>query len=420
MRRHPLVVLIPLLLFPRAASPQGDPLGPEFRVTTFTPSFQESSSAASAGGDFVVVWASRYGDGYGLGEFGIRGQRFDSAGNSLGTEFRVNTYTTGTQGNPAVGANGSGFVVVWQSKQSTYGFYPWDIFGQRYTASGAPVGAEFKVNTTGANYQRSPAVAIAPSGAFLVVWSRAGSAAPPGPYDVFGRLYDGSGAPQGPEFRVNTFTPFSQIAGSVAADPAGNFIVVWSEYQYGPRDVFGQRYAASGAPLGPEFRVNAYAGGSSGPAVATDPSGNFVVAWGDAFSGSPPAPGISARRFAPSGAPLGPDFRVNSSTTVGNFLPAVAVDAAGNFAIVWTIASASGTGDVFGQRFSSLSVPSGPEFRVNTTTVGWQRHASVASTPGGTLLVTWDSGPDTLRSDDVFAQRYGGIFPVELLHFRVE
>jgi hypothetical protein len=292
--------------------------------------------------------------------------------------------------------------------------------GQRYAASGAPIGPEFQVTTVSASYERYPKVAVAPSGAFMVVWDKAGGWAPPGPPDVYARFYDSSGAPLGPEFLVNTYWTFSQMGGSVAADPAGNFMVAWSDSRYTSVNVMGERFAPSGAPLGSEFRINATAGGSSGPAVAADPFGNFVVAWGDAFSGSPATPGISARRFAPSGAPLGPEFRVNTSTTVGNSLPAIAVDAAGNFVIAWVIAPTFGTGDVFGQRFSSLGVPSGPEFRVNTTTFGWQRQASVASTPGGTFLVTWESGPNNLVPDDVFGQRFGGIFPVELMHFRVD
>jgi hypothetical protein len=52
-----------------------------------------SSSIASAAGDFVVVWTGQFADGYGVGGPGIVGQRFDSAGNPLGVEFRVNTYT---------------------------------------------------------------------------------------------------------------------------------------------------------------------------------------------------------------------------------------------------------------------------------------------------------------------------------------
>src|SRR4029079_9629086 len=67
------------------------------------------------------------------------------------------------------------------------------------------------------------------------------------------------GTPVGPEFRVNTYTTGYQDTASVSADSAGNFIVVWDGQ--GADDpitgIFGQRFAASGTPLGPEFRVNA-------------------------------------------------------------------------------------------------------------------------------------------------------------------
>jgi hypothetical protein len=393
-------------------------------VNNLTPFSQGHSSVASPGGDFIVVWGSAFADGF---EWGVSGQRFDSAGNPLGTEFRVNTYTPDTQWYPAVGANAAGFIVVWESQHlvtpEPFPFYTFSVFGQRYAASGTPVGSEFRVNGPGNDLQDDLAVAVAPSGDFLVVWSRALGQAPPGPFDVFARRFDSYGLPQGPEFRVNAYAPTSsQAEGSVAADPSGNFVVVWSSNDYGADgwDVMGQRYAASGEPLGSQFRVNTYAPGKQrDPGVATDTSGNFVVAWGSEFSGSPPGPGLFAQRFTPSGVPLGPEFRVSTSTTGMKDEPAIAVDGGGNFVIAWH-APSFGTGDVFGQRFSSLGVPSGPEFRMNTTTAGWQRDPSVASTPGGTFLVTWDSGPDNLIPDDVYGQRFGGVFPVKLQDFRVE
>ncbi|HLF55336.1 MAG TPA: hypothetical protein VI942_00680 [Thermoanaerobaculia bacterium] len=45
------------------------------------------------------------------------GQRFDSTGSPLGTEFQVNTSTTDFQSDAAVAVDGSGnFVVTWQSE----------------------------------------------------------------------------------------------------------------------------------------------------------------------------------------------------------------------------------------------------------------------------------------------------------------
>src|SRR5438876_679559 len=86
------------------------------------------------------------------------------------------------------------------------------------------------------------------------------------------------GYPVGPEFRVNTYTTGCQGAPSVAADAAGNFVVVWSGGPVpGANDVYGQRFASTGTPLGSEFRINSYTTNSQGPAdVATDTLGNFV------------------------------------------------------------------------------------------------------------------------------------------------
>jgi hypothetical protein len=49
------------------------PLGPEFRVNTYTYSIQHDPSAAGdASGDFVVVWDSDLQDGSAIGTFGQR------------------------------------------------------------------------------------------------------------------------------------------------------------------------------------------------------------------------------------------------------------------------------------------------------------------------------------------------------------
>jgi hypothetical protein len=210
MHRTSFAALIAVLLVPRLASPQGEPLGPEFRVNTATSFSQGYAAVAAIGEDFVVVWQSQKADGSGSGGSGVVGQRFDGAGNPLGTEFRVNSYTIGPQRHPAVGGNASGsFVVVWEN--GPYGCGPpcppptgVKVTGQRYAASGAPLGPEFIVD--GASYEHNLRVTVAPSGAFLVVWSSVGGSAPPPPSDVFARLYDSAGVPQGAPFLVSART----------------------------------------------------------------------------------------------------------------------------------------------------------------------------------------------------------------------
>ena len=151
------------------------------------------------------------------------------------------------------------FVVLWTSVGQDGSIH--GVFGQRYEgSSGLPLGPEFRVNTYTTNAQNQPTVAFDTSGAFVVAWTSGvgqdGSSA-----GVFGQRYDSSGAPLGAEFQINTFTPNAQYLAAVASDAAGNFVVVWTSPN--PNDgssngVFGQRYASSGAPVGPEFRVNTY------------------------------------------------------------------------------------------------------------------------------------------------------------------
>src|SRR4029453_14621861 len=189
----------------------------------------------------------------------------------LGPEFRVNTYTTGEQDTAAISADASGnFVVVWRSDGGDGSGFA--LFGQRYASSGVPLGPEFRVNTYTPGNQENPSIASDASGNFVVVWE-----SPDGPFDgTSAQRYPRSGVALGPEFRVNaTTTTGSQTIPSVATDPLGNFVVVW--LNTGPNyGIAGQRFASSGAPLGPEFRVNTFTPGANAPSVARAASGGFV------------------------------------------------------------------------------------------------------------------------------------------------
>ena len=75
-------------------------VGSEFQINTYTTGRQLTASvgahlvAADASGNFVVVWQSVGQDG---SDDGIFGQRYDSEGVVLGSEFQVNSYTTNRQ-----------------------------------------------------------------------------------------------------------------------------------------------------------------------------------------------------------------------------------------------------------------------------------------------------------------------------------
>ena len=415
MRRHRLLLVLVLTLSGRAAWPQGgSPLGPEFRVNSYTTDDQFGPAVASdTSGNFVIVWTSRNQGPL----YDVFGQRYSASGAPLGLEFRVNTYTPNVQGVEAVGSDPAGnFVVAWTSYQdgSSYG-----TFGQRFASSGAPLGPEFRVNTYTPYAQGFPSVSVDSTGNFVVVWESGyqdGSA-----YGAFGQRFASSGAPLGPEFRVNTYTTGAQYDPKVARDSTGNFIVVWSSVQDGSAEgVFGQRYASTGAPLGVEFRVNTYTtSGQFFPGVACDSAGNFVIVWMSQFQDGS-SDGIFGQRFGSTGAPLGSEFRVNTYTTLNQFRPAVTADPSGNFVVTWDSVLQDGSTDgIFGQRFASTGAPLGPEFRVNTYTTNVQSSVAVAASAGN-FVVSWMGDTQDGNGYGVFAQRFGPILPVELMSIRVE
>ena len=120
--------------------------------------------------------------------------------------------------------------------------------GQRYDASGSPVGGQFQVNTSTANTQTHPVVAIDSSGNVVVVWDGYGSPGDDPFVSVQGQIYDSGGAAVGGPFQVNTYTTTQQFFPAIASDPIGkDFVVVWHSIGSAGSDtdnlsIQGQRY----------------------------------------------------------------------------------------------------------------------------------------------------------------------------------
>jgi hypothetical protein len=298
-------------------------------------------------GSFVIAWVGQ--DGSGTGVFA---RRYDSNGNAQGNEFRVNTTTANAQSHPVVAINLSGvFVIGWNSSGQDGSGY--GVYAQRYWSDGSKNGSEFRVNTYTSGDQRRPSVAMNQLGTFVFTWSSNGQDG--SGYGVYARAFDWFMLAPTNEFLVNTTTANNQDYSAIAVSSLGDFVVTWS---------------------------------SSGQ----DGSGY----------------GIYARRFNTSVAAVGTEFRVNTTTVSEQQNPSVAMDSHSNVFITWQ----SDTGndddpiwDVFGQQFTSGGVAQGGEFRINTTTSGNQKNASVAIASTGHAMVVW-SGNGASDSDGVFAKLF--------------
>ncbi|MCC5898875.1 MAG: S8 family serine peptidase [Phormidium sp. BM_Day4_Bin.17] len=375
-----------------------EPYGDEFQVNTYTHSNQRDSSVTDlSDGGFVVTWQSSLQDGSGTG---VYGQRYDSNGNPVGSEFQVNTYTDGRQRYSSVtGLAEGGFVVTWNSEGQDGSEN--SIYGQRYNNNGEPVGSEFQVNTYTDNRQWRSSVTGLADGGFVVTWQ---SDSPDGfGSNVYGQRYDSNGNPVDSEFQVNTHTHASQWEPSVTGLSDGGFVVTWnSAFQDGPGiSVYGQRYNSNGNPVGSEFQVNTYTDNAQHSSSVTNLSdGGFVVTWqshGQDGSGY----GVYGQRYDSNGNPLGSEFQVNTYTDNRQWQPSVTNLSDGGFVVTWMSDGQDGSGiGVYGQRYDSNGNPVGAEFPVNPYLDGSQYSPSVTGLSDGRFVVTWHSN----HHSDIYAK----------------
>src|SRR5439155_13462279 len=140
--------------------------------------------------------------------------------------------------------------------------------------------------------------------------------------------------PLGPEFQVNSITAYKiRYAGyegpDVAADAAGNFVVVWRDYRagagyysYGNQRMLSRRFDNRANPRGSDLVVGRF---TAAPytdgrviAVASNADGKFVVVWGENYhSGGEygyEASDVIAKRFSSLGTPASGAFVVNAYT----------------------------------------------------------------------------------------------------------
>ncbi|MCA8883532.1 MAG: tandem-95 repeat protein [Rhodobacteraceae bacterium] len=234
---------------------------------------------------FVVTWTSNSvgssGDGSGDG---IIARRFDATGAALGTpntDFVVNTSTTGAQRDPDVTAlNDGGFMILWEDTNGNDGSGE-GVFAQRYDANGATVGTEFQINSTTSGNQSAPQVAVLDDGNIIATWVDNGADA--SGFGVYAQIYDTAGNPINNEFRVNDQRIGSQVDPAVAALDTGGFVIAWTDRNWtdGQQDgVYAQQYDAGGNRLDSQFLVNTTtAGNQNQPDIAPLPGGGFVITW---------------------------------------------------------------------------------------------------------------------------------------------
>lgn len=257
---------------------------------------------------------------------------------------------------------------------------------------GVPVGQPIRLGGPGTEW-----VWQVRGNGFMAGWSLRGK------QGIAARRLTASGQRTGPELRLNS-RPVDQLASvSVVGLADGSFVAVWlGRTPGGTRTavVRARRFSPSGKPLGPDFDVNTLPLGKLdtsygfGLEVAAAPGGGFVVAWGL-------SQGVYLRWFNGSGTPLGPELMASASGDSLAFPESMAFDDAGNLLLLFNL-------DYYSLQlrlFDPQGRPQGPPVSVTSDDTTEPRGGSLAWT-GDSWLAAWVAGIFPYDQSGVYVRRF--------------
>lgn len=376
-----------------------DSFGPENPEVRFSPpSFY----------DQYVARVSRHGNQYAVAwEFGqdIWACWLDQDFEPLVTPFLVNTTLQfGIQDEPDLAFDAHGRLLIsWSDRESNDG-EQMGIFARAYGTDRQPLGPEFQVNAQGAASQWRPWVTANRTEGWIVAWS--------GDWDgnAYFRVFGGDAQPRTGDVFVNEYLWDAQVDPEVAVAPNGNLFVVFVDYSShdggSGTNLWGRVYDAFANPITGEFLLTTWTsnGDQRNPHVAADGLGRFYVTWDDELSDGSGF-GVFARRFDFAGNALGPEFQVNESSAGDQRGSSLACDASGRFVVAW---NDDPSGDVLARRFAPSGAPLGSAFRVHDVVPGTQSRCDLVSDPAGSEVVFTFEGPEAGPGSTIalFARRF--------------
>ena len=354
-----------------------------------------------------IVWQDNATDGDGLG---LSARALDSSFSSPFASFRVNQQGAYDQENPQVTMlKNGGAAFVWQGGKQSFQH----IYARFLSSSNTWVTGDIMVNATTNYYQLNPVIATLANGNVIVVWSSYGQDGDM--QGVYAQQFSPTGQKIGSENLINQFTSFNQRTPAVAALSGGGYVIAWVSEQerasisangYASVDIYGRLFNSSGAPLGNEFLVNTGTNVCANPSVAGGSDGSFVVTWGEkdlvVVNNSWD---VFARSFSSAGSG-GVVGRVNTQQ-YGDQFGAKISSLGTDYMVVWTSLEQDGSREgIFGQFLRGDASHAGGEFRVNTTVILSQIQPCVASDGVGRFLAAWSSYVGGVNSMDLYAQAY--------------
>ena len=292
------------------------------------------------------------------------------------------------------------YLVVWKGDDNIVPLVDdeYEIFGQRLSGSGAPLGGRIRISEQGADgnpasYTEEPSVAYHPAAdEYLVAWK--GEIGTSEEFEIWAQRLSAAGAEVGvDDFQISDMGPdsnasYDAVAPSIVANPtAPEYLVVWEGDDNtlplvdGEFEIFGQRVSAAGTEVGTDdFRISEQGTDGNPASVASEPSvayhsaaNEYLVAWKGEIGTSEEFE-IWAQRLSAAGAEVGgSDFQIsdmgppsNPNYDAGD--PRVAANPTANEYLVvwWGGDDTPPLFDNFGQRLTAAGAQTGTDdFRIS-------------------------------------------------------
>jgi len=187
----------------------------------------------------------------------------------------------------------------------------------------------------------------------------------------------------------------SSVTGpSVASDPSGGYIVSWFHEQDDRLSAAGARYESSGTPAY-RFRSDSEQDVGGRPLVAIFPDGGFIHAWHDFYLTG----GRGQRRDA-AGDPLGPVF------SFGPVVPLALAPGSGDLWVAVAAGRDSAGPGLFLYRYRGEGIAAGPPVRVSGRILMEPPQADMAADAQGNLVIVWTVPPSWNFPGGVYARLF--------------
>jgi hypothetical protein len=236
---------------------------------------QENPAVAFDGTNYLVVWTDKR-----SGSADIYGTRVTTAGVVLDTSGILISTELNNQMYPAVGFDGMNYLVVW----SDYRNGGYDIYGARITPAGRVLDPDGIAISTVAREQSYPAIGFNGTN-YLVVWTDKRGIT--GYSDIYGSRVHPTGTVLDPAGIPISTVAYDQFNPAVGFDGT-NFFVVWTDQRVGVGyfpDIYGARVTEIGSVIDTTGIPIATDGTYQGSPVVVFDGMNSLVVWEDRRSG---------------------------------------------------------------------------------------------------------------------------------------